>query len=77
MLTSNQRGRGNDPVVVLGRMRPSVAVNKGCLQGNSNKDLPAVALAAIEPFSSREQRRERVRLERMARGCDVTNAGPN
>src|SRR5277367_6608503 len=27
MLTSNQRGRGNEPVVVLGRIRLSVAVN--------------------------------------------------
>ena len=27
MLTSNQRGRGNDPVVVLGRIRSAVAVN--------------------------------------------------
>ena len=27
MLTSNQRGRGNDPVVVLGSISPSVAVN--------------------------------------------------
>src|SRR5208283_246391 len=27
MLTSNQRGRGNDPVVVLGRIRLAVAVN--------------------------------------------------
>jgi ubiquinone/menaquinone biosynthesis C-methylase UbiE len=27
MLTSYQRGRGNDPVVVLGRIKPSVAVN--------------------------------------------------
>ena len=44
MLTSNQRGRGNEPVVVLGRMRPSVAVNKGCLQGNGTRDLPAVAV---------------------------------
>src|SRR5579859_4936421 len=29
MLTSNQRGRGNDPVVVLGRIRSAVAVNIG------------------------------------------------
>ena len=27
MLTSNQRGRGNDPVVVLGRIKSAVAVN--------------------------------------------------
>src|SRR5665213_4438911 len=27
MLTSNQRGRGNEPVVVLGRIRSFVAVN--------------------------------------------------
>src|SRR6266542_6069843 len=27
MLTSNQRGRGNDPVVVLGKIRLAVAVN--------------------------------------------------
>jgi hypothetical protein len=27
MLTSNQRGRGKDPVVVLGRIRSAVAVN--------------------------------------------------
>ena len=27
MLTSNHRGRGNDPVVVLGSMRFEVAVN--------------------------------------------------
>ena len=27
MLTSNQRGRGNDPVVVLGRTTFAVAVN--------------------------------------------------
>jgi hypothetical protein len=27
ILTSNQRGRGNDPVVVLGRIRSAVAVN--------------------------------------------------
>ena len=33
MLTSNQRGRGNDPVVVLGRISPAVAVNMECLQG--------------------------------------------
>ena len=29
MLTSNQRGRGNDPVCVLGRIRSAVAVNMG------------------------------------------------
>ena len=29
MLTSNQRGRGNDPVTVLGRIRSAVAVNMG------------------------------------------------
>jgi hypothetical protein len=33
MLTSNQRGRGNDPVVVLGKIIPSVAVNKGMPPG--------------------------------------------
>jgi hypothetical protein len=27
MQTSNQRGRGNDPVVVLGKIRFAVAVN--------------------------------------------------
>jgi hypothetical protein len=27
MLTSNQRGRGNDPVVVLGKIKSAVAVN--------------------------------------------------
>ncbi len=27
MLTSNQRGRGKEPVVVLGRIRSAVAVN--------------------------------------------------
>ena len=27
MLTSNQRGRGNEPVVVLGRIKSVVAVN--------------------------------------------------
>src|SRR4051794_26124894 len=30
MLTSNQRGRGNDPVTVLGRIRPEVEVNIAC-----------------------------------------------
>src|SRR2546425_2123740 len=29
MLTSNQRGRGNEPVTVLGRIRLAVAVNIG------------------------------------------------
>src|ERR1700674_5749895 len=29
MLTSNQRGRGNEPVTVLGRIRLAVAVNMG------------------------------------------------
>src|ERR1700730_11311452 len=29
MLTSNQRGRGNEPVTVLGRIRSAVAVNMG------------------------------------------------
>ena len=29
MLTSNQRGRGQEPVTVLGRMRLAVAVNMG------------------------------------------------
>src|ERR1700736_5746141 len=29
ILTSNQRGRGNDPVTVLGRIRSAVAVNIG------------------------------------------------
>src|SRR5882762_9575748 len=29
MLMSNQRGRGNEPVVVLGRIRSAVAVNIG------------------------------------------------
>ena len=29
MLTSNQRGRGQEPVTVLGRMRDEVAVNIG------------------------------------------------
>src|SRR5215475_2106438 len=29
MLTSNHRGRGNDPVVVLGRVRLAVAVSMG------------------------------------------------
>src|ERR1700730_2508302 len=32
ILTSNQRGRGNDPVTVLGRIRSAVAVNMGFLQ---------------------------------------------
>src|SRR6202035_4203507 len=29
MLTSNQRGRGNEPVTVLGRIRLALAVNMG------------------------------------------------
>jgi hypothetical protein len=29
MLTSNQRGRGQEPVTVLGRVRSLVAVNMG------------------------------------------------
>src|SRR5260221_2168024 len=29
MLTSNQRGRGNEPVTVLGRIRSAVTVNMG------------------------------------------------
>jgi hypothetical protein len=29
ILTSNQRGLGNDPVTVLGRIRSAVAVNIG------------------------------------------------
>ena len=32
MLTSNQRGRGKDPVVVLGRIRSAVAVNMDFLE---------------------------------------------
>src|SRR6202030_1277711 len=44
MLTSNQRGRGNDPVVVLGSMRPAVAVNIGYLQGDGNKDFQTLEL---------------------------------
>src|SRR5215470_9487929 len=31
-LTSNQRGRGNEPVTVLGRIRSAVAVNMRFLQ---------------------------------------------
>ena len=34
MLTSNQRGRGNDPVVVLGRIKLAVAVNMGSSEEN-------------------------------------------
>src|SRR5664279_1809061 len=34
MLTSNQRGRGNDPVTVLGRIRSAVAVNMAPPDGN-------------------------------------------
>jgi len=33
MLTSNQRGRGKDPVVVLGRRRSAVAVNMSSSKG--------------------------------------------
>src|SRR5580700_401466 len=47
MLTSNQRGRGNDPVVVLGRMRPSVAVNMGYPQGMVTRLALACTMAAL------------------------------
>src|SRR6266496_2139697 len=33
MLTSNQRGRGKEPVTVLGRMRSAVAVNMNESEG--------------------------------------------
>jgi len=37
MLTSYQGGRGNDPVVVLGKIRLAVAVNTGFLQATSRR----------------------------------------
>jgi len=41
MLTSNQRGRGKDPVVVLGSTKSAVAVNIALVSGRyyqSGKD---------------------------------------
>src|SRR2546422_6848101 len=58
MLTSNQRGRGNDPVTVLGRIISAVAVNMGSSNRQStstrvrrNKRLAATARTS-SPTSS-------------------------
>ena len=44
MLTSNQRGRGHEPVTVLGSIRSAVAVNMGRFYAGPHLVLSRVAL---------------------------------
>src|ERR1039458_4674235 len=62
ILTSNQRGRGNDPVTVLGRIRLAVAVNMGFSYQElyRNSFLGARLGAGLDPAWS--QRRQRKKL---------------
>src|SRR5580693_2581612 len=49
MLTSNQRGRGNEPVVVLGKVSPAVAVNMNFLRAHSTQRRPTREAASGAP----------------------------
>src|SRR3954469_14710975 len=51
MLTSNQRGRGNDPVVVLGKIKSAVAVNIAFAPGTFYPRATMAAGLCIRPHS--------------------------
>src|SRR2546425_13043529 len=49
MLTSNQRGRGTEPVTVLGRIRSAVAVNMGSSNRHCTSSSVRLGVKATQP----------------------------